>query len=236
MDVIFSDKTSPVVTIIVSAVVSVAIGTVIGYKFAKSRLAKEYDARLEAELNATQKYYISRASKDGYDTPANAVEALIDEEAKVALLKYQGTEEPETEDDEEVNETVTVNVFHNDYNFDLEEEMKTRTSDRPYVIMEQEYLENDPDHEQTDLIYYVGDDVLADENDTIIEDANTIVGDDNLVRFGEGSQNNNVVFIRNEAIDTDFEVLRSFTKYSEQILGFIEHDDTPKIRKFRRDG
>lgn len=96
-----------------------------------------------------------------------------------------------------------------------------RASGRPYIISVSEFMENDPQYQQNTISYYQGDGVLADERDQPIPDKNSIVGEQNLVRFGEGSGDDNIVFVRNDRLEVDFEITQSLGTYSEEVLGVV---------------
>ena len=96
-------------------------------------------------------------------------------------------------------------------------------------------MENDKEFNQVTLTYFEGDEVLSDERDQTVDDVDGLAGEDNLQRFGHGSGDPNVLYIRNEHISLDMEILRSKGKYTHEVLGFIEHSDQPKIRRFRSD-
>jgi hypothetical protein len=129
----------------------------------------------------------------------------------------------------------------NDDPFDLEEEEKHRTPDKPYILSFEEFNRGEFDYQQITLSYFEGDDTLCDEKDEPITDSDTVVGDDNLTRFGHGSKDNNILYIRNEKMDLDFEVVRSPGKFIHEILGFDDtishehHSGSKKNRKFRGD-
>lgn len=112
----------------------------------------------------------------------------------------------------------TTNVF-TDPTFDLEEEKKHRTKTRPYVISHDEYFENDLDYDQIAFTYYEEDDTLVNEEDKIINEVDTYIGDEALVRFGHGSKDNNIVYVRNDKLESDFEVVRSGKSYLVDVLG-----------------
>lgn len=116
------------------------------------------------------------------------------------------------------NETKTVNVFV-DNTFDLQEEKKYRTEDKPYIITHDEFFEAEKDYETQSLTYFEVDDTLIDEQDKPIEDTDTVVGDDHFVRFGSGSQDKNIVYIRNDRMGVDYEITRSRGSYLEEVLG-----------------
>lgn len=94
-----------------------------------------------------------------------------------------------------------------------------RASGDPYIISVSEFMDNDPQYQQNAISYYKGDGVLADERDQPIPDKNAIVGERNLQRFGEGSGDPNIVFVRNDRLEVDFEIALSLGTYSEEVLG-----------------
>lgn len=151
----------------------------------------------------------------------------IDEEVAAGTLVIEETTRVE----------VATNVFTdaNLEHWDYEREVAKRTPDVPYIITEEEFLQNDPSHAQSSLTYFEKDDILLDAVDQIIQDQDGIVGDDNLVRFGKGSKHPNIVFVRNERIETDFEIERSSGSYVEEVAGLRDDSEdagrTP--RKFR---
>ena len=116
-----------------------------------------------------------------------------------------------------------VNIFKDD-TFDLEEEIKYRTEDAPYIITHDEYFAGDKDYDMSSLTYYEKDDTLTDEHDKPLEETNKIVGDDHLVRFGSGSKDKNVVYVRNDRLGIDYEITRSRGSYLEDVLGMAEED------------
>ena len=144
---------------------------------------------------------------------------------------------PTTEIDEDLDENgnfiIPDEVEENPFKY--EEEIKHRTSEFPYVISREEFFENDGDNEQVSITYYAGDDVLVDERDEPIPDADSTVGDENLLRFGEGSGDRHIVYIRNETLNLDFEVAMSVNKYTEEVLGLTESSTSIKHSSDRRE-
>ena len=129
--------------------------------------------------------------------------------------------------------------------FDYEAENENRRNGVPYVISREEYEIGAAgggavaDYEQEILTYFRGDDTLVDENEAQIDDVEEIVGKANLNRFGHGSGDPKVVYIRNEAREMDIEVLLSDGSYAEEVLGLtnggedeLRHSATP--RRMRR--
>ena len=120
------------------------------------------------------------------------------------------------------------NVFRDD-TFDLEEEIKYRTEDAPYIITHDEYFAGDLEYDTSSLTYYEKDDTLTDEHDKPLEQTDKIVGDDHLVRFGSGSKDKNVVYVRNDRLGIDYEITRSRGSYLEDVLG-MENEDPGELK------
>lgn len=92
-------------------------------------------------------------------------------------------------------------------------EEKERAMDKPYVIAPDEFGEYD-DYEKISLTYYA-DQVLTDEDDEVIDDVDEIVGADSLTRFGEYEEDS--VFVRNDKLRCDYEILLDQRGYSDAI-------------------
>jgi hypothetical protein len=241
-----------------ASAVSAAAAGAAGYRVAQGRLRSHYEEIAEKEIAEAKSYY-SRLYKteEELSSPSEVLERLHGEgasqEAVEAHARYLGergltTEVPaKTEEElgkpvEEVVVEEEVIVISED-DFDYETELRHRTSDRPYVISHDEFFQNEPDHEQAQLTYYEGDGVLSDEQGVPVPDEDSTVGDDNLTRFGYGSKDEHIVYVRNEDLRVDFEIQRSFGKYAKEVLGFededletrgaLKHSDRRGVRKFR---
>jgi hypothetical protein len=81
---------------------------------------------------------------------------------------------------------------------------------KPYVISPEEFGELD--YDKIGLSYYA-DQILADENDELIEDVDGVVGFESLSHFGEYEDDS--VFVRNDRLKCDYEILLDQRKYSE---------------------
>jgi len=126
-------------------------------------------------------------------------------------------------DNDEVVEEV-VSIFTTDYveeDWDYAEEEKHRGPEKPYVIHRDEYLGEDKGYSQSTLTYYKGDDILCDEHDVPIYNADSIAGP---LEFGRGSGDANVVYVRNERLEAEYEILLDTGHYAVEVLGTeIEH-------------
>lgn len=177
-------------------------------------------------------------TKDMEDTePDEIVEVEVEVTEEVTISHIDEEAEPQ--------ENVVKNVFAGREpviadDWDYMSEIAERDENFPYIIHHDEYFGNETDYEQTSLTYFAGDDVLLDDRDEVIPDPDETVGESNLDKFGKGSKDNNIVYIRNDKMEMDFEVVRHEGNYVKNVLGFdqdaLEHSDRRgKSRRFRHD-
>lgn len=89
-----------------------------------------------------------------------------------------------------------------------------KATNRPYVISPDEFDELD-DYEAISLTYYEGDGVLTDDMDCPVENVDDVVGYDSLRHFGEYEEDS--VFVRNDEMKADYEILLDVRKYSDVV-------------------
>lgn len=84
---------------------------------------------------------------------------------------------------------------------------------KPYVISPEEFGEFE-EYEKISLTYY-SNNILADENNEVIEDVEETIGVDSLTHFGEYEDDS--VFVRNDARKCDYEILLDQRSYAEVV-------------------
>lgn len=135
-------------------------------------------------------------------------------------------------------DTTTHNIFENsDPYWNQEAEMSNRSKEAPYVIHCEEYIADEMGYRQTTVTYYAGDDILVDESEVPVHNHTGLMGE---LPFGHGSNDPNIVYIRNEAIHMEWEVLRDLDSYQNVVLGeSMDPDELAhslnRVPKFRRD-
>lgn len=123
--------------------------------------------------------------------------------------------------------------------WDAGKELSSRTRNAPYVLHQNEFLEHETDSTQYTYTYYAGDDVLCTEDDEPIQLYTRRVGQ---LRFGYGSEDPNVFYVRNEKRNEEYEIIRNEGHYSVEVLGLemeaqieaqeLKHSKgVPKFRK-----
>lgn len=108
--------------------------------------------------------------------------------------------------------------------WNYERELRGRSPLAPYIIHVDE--QEEMGYETVSLTYYEGDDVLCRADDSVIpeDERDKLLGEKNIVRFGHGSEDPSLVYIRNDQLELQFEVVRSPSSYQEEVAGFRHSD------------
>ena len=204
------------------ALVSAGIGAGVSYLVTKKVVSARYDAIIDKELNEARAYYKRFNKKEEYSSPVEV------------LRSYQTPDMVEEETGTYVTFGNPADIVTED-GWDQEAEEAKRSDEAPYVISKDEWLNTRPEYEKADYLYYAEDDIVIDAGTVPLRDVDSLLGPDFMDKFGYGSGNRNLVYIRNEELETDFEITRTTNDFSEEVLGYIEHDDRRKVHKFHRD-
>lgn len=101
---------------------------------------------------------------------------------------------------------------------DIESPTVLRDTTVPYVILQAEYTDENLEFSKVSLTWYTGDKVLADERDSPLRDI-SIAGEFHD-KFGVDSEDEDIVFVRNEALTLDMEITRKEGSFREIVLGY----------------
>lgn len=169
-----------------------AIGSVAAYMLLKEK----YKKLAQEEIDEVKEYYHSK-----FTSEKNNIEV---------------SNHPDSDDKSEMRSEVKKNidlykntVKNQGYNSDSEK----KQSEHPYVISPNEFGDID-DYERVTLYYYA-DEVLVDEDDELVEDVDNTVGLESLTHFGEYEDDS--VFVRNDRLSCDYEILLDQRTYSDAI-------------------
>lgn len=234
--------------------IGLVVGGVVGYLAAKKRLEAVYDERADSEIAEVKEHYKILHKKE-YSEPKDYIadkygDALAslgytteEERLKVAegLDKLMsGGVDTDTYiqnafdlDDKDVGEEITTSRSrtHGDPMKDPEwlKSVENRDTSKPYIISEEEFSLENRHFDKVTLGYFVEDDTLVDDQDRPIDDAERSIGSDALMNFGLYSGDPNIVFVRNEQVSIDYEVVRDERSYQEVILGIRERSVSQKF-------
>ena len=186
-----------------------AVGAVATWIFTK----KYYEKIATEEIESVKEYYKEKKEK--------TEEEKVDKVSEDAVLAYDPKEEdsvgipkrPSVETMrryESLAETYKSRIPEEEQksNFDKKEAIAVS---KPYVIMPEEV--GDLDH-MTSTLYYFQDGVLTDDEMNPLEDPEDLIGDIKVEdHFGEFEDD--VVYVRNEDMETDFEICADERKFSD---------------------
>lgn len=207
------------------------------YLVVNQQLKKKYQAIADEEIDSVKQHYseMSMRNKVGvYSDPANLVEEPAEEKSEQTKYEEVVSELEYETDDETVKKTVvktaegvvqeTEEVEVRNIFDQPQPSIGQRDPEIPYKISTDEFMDDDLGFDKVTLTWFAGDNTLIDENEEPIPDVMRTVGEDNLLRFGEDSDDNDTVFVRNERINTDFEVVRDPQKYAVAVLGLFDEE------------
>lgn len=165
-----------------------AIGSVVTWKLLDAKYAK----RAESEIEEIRAYYGSKFSSEEPDLEQNEEPSPLDfsKEEKEEYLQIAANYTT----GKGGSESMTVGT-------------------PPYVISPEEFDSLD-DYDTESLTYYT-DGILTDDDDNVIEDIENTVGRDFASHFGEYEDDS--VFIRNEVLKTDYEILMDYRPYADVV-------------------
>lgn len=116
-----------------------------------------------------------------------------------------------------------------------EEDMQTQqdVDSLPYIIDDIRYNEECDGYDKISLFYYAKDDILCEENEDIVDDIENTIGYDALSELDRKT----TVWVRNDKISTDYEIIRMNTSYTEMVYGEVRtsaRDGKSQIQKRRK--
>ena len=170
--------------------VGAAVGSAVTWKLVKDK----YEKLAQEEIDSVKEVFSKRKSE---------------------TESQDETEEPETGKDVMSKDSTIVEyadlLRKQGYNNNLNK--KGKESDEmkePYVITPDEFVDGE-EYEKITLIYYA-DNVLADEDDDLVNNVEDIIGDA-LSHFGEYEED--AVYVRNEQLRAEYEILKDLRTYAE---------------------
>lgn len=233
------------------------LGSFVGYLVGRKMSKDHYEQLANEEIESVKEYYEKRSTynedkkknykdkevantTDEFRTNNNSLirnsfENNPNERAKRNYNLYSSkskdesdNESEKTEDDDEENVDAEVDVTVTGVDMALE--------DKPYIITDEEYNNEHDDYDKISLYYYVLDDTLCEENEEIIDDIDAVVGYDSLNLLSTQT----TVWVRNERLQADYEIIGLNQSYSQTVAGFQEKNLTPREQyefrnKTRRD-
>jgi hypothetical protein len=219
------------------------VGAVSGYFFAKKKFETKYQRIADEEINSVKAAYSLRTKQHYLDkeTAAQDLQNMRDlDDTYSDLTKKYVTEDWRKEALEDPDEIPEEEVHHNVFihaKDGAEIWLPDRDDSHPYIITVNEYMEGDERYDQTSISYFPLDDVLVDERDEIIDDVEGTVGTDNIQNFGLGSEDESIVYVRNERLQLEFEICHETGRYGRYKMSYDPDKPMkyPRVKKMRNE-
>lgn len=147
------------------------------------------------------------------------IDSVIETFSKSSDMKIDNDDEYEEEDeedeedetDEDLIERSKLSKLISEQKYDnYEEEEDEDDMGKPYVISPEEFGEYD--YPMVTLFYYA-DGVVTNERGKIVSNVDELIGDDFASHYGE--YETDTVFVRNDKMKIDYEILKDYRNYSE---------------------
>lgn len=218
------------------------LGFIVGRVITKKQLTDTLNEKLRNKVEETLKSD-DRKVWEYKDPKTRLGRAELETREDGLLIRI--LEETSKSDDRKVSEKIVSNM-----EYDVPEPKKIYTvtpedeeaiqvrnkKDLIYNISTDDFFnetEEESSYDKITLKYYTKDLTLTDDRDELIANPYSILGEpgENL-EFGADPRDPDVVYIRNDKIATDFEILRSDESYVEAVLGFDLVE--PPLKKTRK--
>lgn len=217
-------------------------GAVIAFKVAYWKAETKYSKISDEEIEEMRKHYREKTRAAEASAAKRPLEEIVEEqgysssdarsEAPPMAVPPPVAVVLENQDEEEEEEEVTVepevrNIFEDakvTHEWNYHEELRKRSPNIPYVIHYDE--RHEIEYQEVTLNYYELDDVLCNERDEVVDpdERDAMIGADTLERFGHGSNDAVIVFVRNDKLEIVFEIVKTPNSFAEEVHGFA-HDD-----------
>lgn len=181
-----------------------AVGAAIGSTVTYTLVKKKYERIAQEEIDSVKDAFFDAKRMASIDW--SELEDCDPDE----LEEYEAEEEYDPEENEMIGYTKLASHYAGT-NDDEEGEGDAPYVNGPYVISPEEFRDGNYDFNPVSLTYY-SDGVLADDWGVEV-DIDEVVGEESLHHFGEYVDD--VVHVRNERLERDYEIVRDDRSYSE---------------------
>ena len=193
--------------------VGAAFGSAVTWKIVKDR----YEKIVQEEIKSVKEVFSDRFNSSNEETSSEESNDEMHEEdpvsdyRKICWDDLEDLDPSELEEEEYQADLIEYEDIANTYKEGGADNMPTSEPREPYVIEPIEFGELD-DYKTFELTYYE-DGILEDEDYDIVKNPEEILGPDALGSFGEYEDDS--VFVRNERLRADFQILKDYRTYDE---------------------
>lgn len=109
--------------------------------------------------------------------------------------------------------------------------IEVKESDEPYLLTEEEYQNDNGEIRQEPLIYWAIDGQLTDVSNNLIENPKKVVGSTTLTKFGFVQSDPDILYVRNNKRNIDYEISKVEKSYKVEVVGVDDEMEPPKPLK-----
>lgn len=179
-----------------------AVGAIIGSAVTWKLVKTKYEQIAQEEIDSVKETF-SRLHDESTDK---------EEKAKMVECAKDLISISDKKEKQNMKEYASKIKEYDYVNYSGNEKEVSNVKNHPFVISPEEFGEMD--YSMMSLVYYA-DGVLANDCDEIIEDVENTVGTDFPSHFGEYEDDS--VFVRNNELELDYEILRDTRNYSDVV-------------------
>lgn len=197
-------------------VIGAAAGSGATYYILNKRLEKHYADKADSEIQSVKDVYLAKCAD------LDKVRKLHDAKSRVEDIIFNSKYDGNDAADENMNIEYKENHNGNNDDDDADEEdieadlvypMEGDINPKPYSITPTEFVHSMTNFDKETLLYFEdGGMVVGANDDRVIDSPEDILGIDFTSLFGEFEED--VAYIRNETIATDFEVIKNEGRWS----------------------
>ena len=180
-------------------VIAFAVGFVGGILATRSYLEKKYQEIAQEEIDSVKESIGRRRYIDESANSEDSDPSDVSEEKRQISLKNRYKQ--------------NLSLYRNNDEDQPYEEGRYATDHQtePYndieVINVERFSEEAYNYDKLTIYYYRADDVLIDENEAIIDDVSSVIGDEALSYVDPEGEETQMIYVRNNKISIDYEII-----------------------------
>lgn len=219
------------------------VGSAATYAVVRKRLALKYRDIAEDEIASVKESYDLLYKQGEYSDPKKAFEAFkgrVEElDSYEGMLDENGYFKEELLDEGEEEDVKKPDIMDDGRPDPEIIAKKEDTRERPprvvggadpYVITVEEFMQDNEDYSKITVTYYEYDNTLSSEDDSIIQTHEKFLGMDFMNYIGWESGSDHTVYVRNDNLSSDYEILVDPGSYEEEVLGILPDDHPKKVQ------
>lgn len=205
----------------------IGIGLYLGHEHSKKRYERLADNEVESVKKSLKEYYETNYTRNKPSEEKKESNSVKKDISKDDKLKQVITNKNSIAGDADVADYKDYAGVYQSPNTperipgipkSKTNEREISEDDQPYQITEEEYMES---HYEAVTLFYYRDRVLADDDYNIINDIPGHIGSDNVLEQLIVDRNRDSIYIRNDRLAIDYEVLfdeREYYKLNNRLL------------------